>query len=270
MRFKILGPMEVTHAGRVCTPTATKVRWTLAFLLLRANRIVDTASLIDELWGDHPPRSALTTMQTYIYQLRKIFSQVAARDDRAVPRILTRSPGYTLQIDDEALDARVFERLLNQGRDLLDSGNPEEASRTLRSALDLWCGPALADIPAGRLLEAHVTHFDELRIKALGLRIRADRQLGRAAELLPELRSLVSSHPLNEWFHGELIKALTATGRRGEALQAYQALRRILHDELGLEPSPAMRRLHQQLLTGDSPPIPVIPSQERRSPASVR
>jgi DNA-binding SARP family transcriptional activator len=243
MEFNVLGPVEARHCGVLCTPTATKVRWTLAFLVLQANRVVDRDALVDELWGDDPPRSAVTTVQTYIYHLRRTFAAV-----RPASRILTRPPGYVLESPSGTVDSHEFERLVEQGRQRLKQGDPAPAARILRDALDLWRGPALADIPIGRVLRAHVTHLEELRIKALGLRITADRLLGRADELLPELRSLIITHPLNERFHGELMRALTSSGRRGEAVQAYHALRQVLDEELGLEPSLPLQRLHEDLL----------------------
>lgn len=249
MKFNILGAMQVLHEDRVCTPTAPKVRWTLAMLLLRANRIINTASLIDELWGENPPRSAVTTTQTYIYQLRKMFAQEAPGPE-SDDLILTQPPGYALRIREDQLDAKVFERLYDEGRELLARGDAQAAAARLRAALDLWRGPVLADVSVGRLLEAHVAHLEEMRIRALELRIEADNRLGLHRELLPELRSLVAEYPLNEWFHGELIGALNQAGRRGEALHAYQSLRRTLNRELGLEPTDRLQRLQEQLLTG--------------------
>ncbi|MEU5347724.1 MULTISPECIES: AfsR/SARP family transcriptional regulator [unclassified Streptomyces] len=229
------------------------MRWTLALLLFRADRVVDRASLIDELWGDEPPRSAVTTLQTYIYQLRKNFSQLlgdAAGGDRM---ILTQPPGYGIRLlQDDHLDLHVFERDTRRGHHLVNLERYEEASQVLAGALKLWRGAPLADISrAGRLIEAHIVYLEELRIEAVKLRILAESKLGRDSSFIPELRELVSMHPLNEWFHGELIKALARADRRGEALEAYQDLRRILLDELGLEPSAPYQSLQRQLLTGD-------------------
>nr|ADE34517.1 SsfT1 [Streptomyces sp. SF2575] len=257
MMFKILGPLEVTHEGKVRTPTAQKVRWTLALLLLRANRVVDRASLIDEIWGDEPPRSAVTTMQTYIYQLRKSFNEMLGESACADQMILTQPPGYGIRLlSDDQLDLHVFERDAKRGQAMLTMGRYEEAAQLLGGALKLWRGTPLADInKAGRLIEAHTVYLEELRISTLKLRILAESKLGRDMDLIPELRELVSIHPLNEWFHGELIKALARADRRGEALEAYRALRQILLDELGLEPSAPYQRLQQQLLT-DGPRDP--------------
>ncbi|MEV0275041.1 AfsR/SARP family transcriptional regulator [Streptomyces sp. NPDC050610] len=253
MRFNILGPLEVIHDGQLCTPTAQKVRWTLALLLLRTNRVVDRDSLIDEIWGDEPPRSAVTTLQTYIYQLRKNFNQLLGQMPGADQMILTRPPGYGIRLlQDDQLDLHVFERDTRRGHGLLTEGRYEEASELLAGALRLWRGAPLADISrAGRCIEAHIVYLEELRIEALKLRILAESKLGRDSRFIPELRELVSMHPLNEWFHGELIKALARADRRGEALEAYRDLRRILLDELGLEPSAPYQHLQRQLLTDD-------------------
>lgn len=251
MRFNILGPIQVLHDDLPCTPTAAKVRWILALLVMRANRITDTGALVDELWGENPPRSAVATVQSYVYQLRKSFKQVlgeAGVDDL----LLTRPPGYGLRLADDQVDVRVFENLVAEGNRLVSDGQHRMASAVLDRALNLWRGPALADLRVGRLLEAHIAQLEECRIRALELRITADMALGRHRELIPELRSLVIAYPLNEWFHGALIEALNSAGRRGEALQAYQAVRRVLDEELGLEPSIPLQRLQRELLTGDS------------------
>jgi DNA-binding SARP family transcriptional activator len=250
MRFNILGAMEVSHDGMPCTPSAPKARQTLALLLVRANQLVDTASLIDELWSDNPPRSSITTTQTYIYQLRKTFNK-AMGEDAASRMLMTQPPGYCLRLADDQLDARQFERLAEQGRELVAGGMLEQGARRLRDALDLWRGSVLPDVAVGRILHAHMVHLEELRIRTLELRVRTDLQLGRHRELVPELRSLVAAHPLNEWLHAQLISSLHRAGRRGEALQAYQALRRVLHEDLGLEPSLPLQRLQQDLLNGE-------------------
>ncbi|WP_268240520.1 AfsR/SARP family transcriptional regulator [Streptomyces albiflavescens] len=243
--------MEVLHENKICTPTAPKARNTLALLLSRANQIVEIPALIDELWSDNPPRSAVTTTQTYIYQLRKMLCRVVG-DEAAARLLVTQAPGYGLRVEEDRIDARVFEQLTEKGKRLLTLNRPEEAVRHLREALALWRGPALADVTTGRRLEAHVVQLEEIRLTALQLRVQADMRLGRHAELVPELRSLVAGHPLNEWFHAQLIACLRHSGRRGEALQAYQSLRRVLDDELGLQPSLPLQRLQQHLLSNSA------------------
>lgn len=218
-------------------------------LLLVRDEITSVDLLIQELWGDEPPRSALTTLQTYIYHARRMFDQEGfAVEGRNL--LVTCPPGYQLLVDPSEVDVKVFERLVHQGRDLLDQGKPETATVRLKEALDLWHGPALANITAGDVLKGYVTHLDEMRIRALELRIEAEKKLGRTRELIPELRALVTAYPLNEWFHGQLIDALFLSGRRAEALRAYQDLRKILDEQLGIEPTPELQLLQLQVLGG--------------------
>jgi SARP family transcriptional regulator, regulator of embCAB operon len=257
LQFQVLGPLEVFDGDRVCTPTPPKVRRVLALLLLRANQVVSMDSLIEELWGEEPPLSAVGTAQTYIYQLRKILDP---RGEHSVDRewLLTKAPGYLMRVSPNQLDASAFEALSWQGRQTLEKGHPEEASQLLRRALDLWKGPSLANVRLGHLLEAHAVHLEEQRMRALELRIQADAELGRHRELIGEMRSLVATHPLNEWFHGQLIVALSHSGRRGEALQAYQDLRRVLSSQLGLDPQPELQRLHREVLSHGRPTVSVF------------
>ncbi|MEV5374532.1 AfsR/SARP family transcriptional regulator [Streptomyces nondiastaticus] len=247
LKFRVLGPLEVTHLEASCTPTAPKVRGVLALLILSGNHVVDTTSIIEELWGEHPPRSAITTAQTYIYHLRRLFDREAGTS--ADELFITRPPGYVLKIEPGQLDLDDFKRLTRQGRQLLSGNRPGEAAQVLRQALQLWRGPALANVASGPLLEGSVAHLEEERIHATQLRIEAELQLGRHRALIAELRSLVVRYPLNEWFHGKLILALSRSGRRGESLQAYQALRRILDQELGLAPSQELQQLQHDVLS---------------------
>jgi SARP family transcriptional regulator, regulator of embCAB operon len=245
--FGVLGPLEVIRENRKCTPTAPKVCRALALLLLRANYVVSTDALIGELWGEDPPRSAVTTTQTYIYQLRKSLDEDGS-DPTQNEILVTRPPGYILRVGKDQLDAGVSERLVSEGAELLDAGEPERAGECLHRALGLWRGSALANIDCGTLLEAHAAHLDELRIRATELRIQADMELGKIRALIPELRSLVATYPLNEWFHEQLMIALARSGRRGDALEAYQDVRRVLGEDLGLDPNPRLQALQQAIL----------------------
>ncbi|MFI6323674.1 BTAD domain-containing putative transcriptional regulator [Nonomuraea sp. NPDC050556] len=249
--FKVLGPLEVYRGRCAMTPSAPKLRCTLGLLLLRADSVVDMQSVIDELWGDRPPASAVTTMQTYIYQLRKELN-------RDTERLITKPPGYLLRLDGDEFDARVCEQMIDRGSRLLEQGRPEEAAEVLRTALGLWKGAPLSNTPCGPLLQAHSVHLEELRIRALTMRIEADMRLGRVSLLIAELRSLVALHPLNEWFYARLIEALYRAGRRGDALQAFTDMRTTLRDELGLEPQEPVQRLQRSILTGSE--LPAVPS----------
>ncbi|MEU4789910.1 AfsR/SARP family transcriptional regulator [Micromonospora tulbaghiae] len=249
LRFNILGGLEVRHDGVDCAPTAPKVRAVLALLLLRANQTVSQDSIFHWLWGDRPPRSAATTTQTYIYQLRNLFERVGATGPSG-QLLVTRPAGYRMSMREDQLDATLFARLCREGDALLDQGRPVEAVQVLRRALSLWRGPVLDDVSVGAWTSADVTHLAELRMRALELRIEADARLGRHRELVTELRALVAAHPLNEWLHAHLISSLSRCGRRAEALSAYQSLRQTLSEELGLEPTPELQDLQRQVLNG--------------------
>ncbi|WP_314621287.1 AfsR/SARP family transcriptional regulator [Streptomyces stackebrandtii] len=249
MIFRVLGPLEVAMEGAAEKPTAPKVRWTLALLLLHANRVVGHSSIIDELWGETPPCSAVATAQTYVYQIRRKYQR---RFDRIGWGALveTRPSGYVLRAEESEIDAQVFERLSEQARASLTAGHTEQAARQLREALALWRGRALADVPTGSVLEPHVTHLEKSRMRTLQLRIFADQRLGRHRELLPELQFLAAANPIDEWFHQQLMIALVETGRRADALEAYHRLQSTLGAELGVRPSPRLHKLQHDVLAG--------------------
>ncbi len=247
--FSVLGPMEVVHAGRACTPSAPKVRQVLALLLVSANRLVLVDSIIRELWDDNPPKSALTTTQTYIYQIRNLI-QRERLSGSGRELLLTKPFGYTLLVDQDQLDQDRFDHLVTRAEGFARAGQHEAAAADLRQALGLWQGPPLANVTQGPLLRSHVVHLAERRTHALELRIEADMHLGRHRELIGELRSLIAENPLHEWLHAQLITVLSQAGRRGEALAAFQGLREVLNRELGLDPSPAVQRLHREVLRG--------------------
>ncbi|MEU5210236.1 AfsR/SARP family transcriptional regulator [Streptomyces sp. NPDC020742] len=245
--YKVLGATQVRSGDRDRTPTPAKVRQVLALLLLRGNQVVHIDAFIDELWGADSPRTAVTTAQTYVYQLRKSF----ARDEVMEPGrrwLLTRPPGYILLLEPGELDAEVFESTVKTARKLLENGRPEEAEPMLRRALGLWTGPALADVTKGRQLSAHAVHLEEERVRALELCVQAGFTLGRSRELVGELRSLTVRYPLNEWFHGQLMRALADCGRRSESLDVYHNLRMLLDEELGLAPSEEIKRIQHRIL----------------------
>ncbi|MFF3553021.1 BTAD domain-containing putative transcriptional regulator [Streptomyces tsukubensis] len=258
MDFRILGPLEILDGQRNVVPTAPKPRQVIALLLMRRNTLVRTSELIDELWESAPPASAMTTLQTYIYKLRKILT---ARHSDEI--LLTRPGGYTLAIPDSCTDLHRFEVEAEEGRLLLKKGDPAGAAEVLQRSLALWRGSALVDVVPGGLLSSYVTRLEELRERTLNLRIEADLQLGRHQELISELKSLVLSRPLHENVHAALMIALHRSGRRHEALEVYQVLRRSMIDNLGLEPGQELRALHQALL---SEATVGAPYEQRRRP----
>lgn len=261
MRFLVLGPLGVVDGNTDLTPTAPKVREVLALLLLRHNRLVPTSTIIDELWPENPPASAMQTLQTYIYKIRKSLTRREDGDDL----LITKPQGYIITFPPENLDLHRFEQLTTKGSRALEAGDPGTAAAALTEALALWRGPALADIRTGELLSANVTALEESRLRALELRIDADLQLGRHRDVIRELKELVTAHRLHEGFHTRLMLALYRSGRRSEALEVYHALRRLLVDELGVEPSLEARRLQRSLLSCD-PALDFVPRAS--SPAS--
>jgi DNA-binding SARP family transcriptional activator len=263
MRFMVLGPLEITSPDRDCVSMAPRLRQVLALLVLHINRVVHMDLLMEELWGGSPPRAAVTTAQTYIHQLRKITAaEWPAVTGSMGNLIATRPSGYLLCADPAQVDSFAFQECVQQGRRSLASGDATEAARIFRKGLDMWRGPALANVAAGEILAAHVVALEEQRLRALELRIEADLRLGRHRDLIGELRSLVASHPMNEWFHGKLIAVLSHAGRRSDALQAYQSLRATLKGELGLEPSPELQRLQREVLSASPPHRPAGPLQQ--------
>jgi DNA-binding SARP family transcriptional activator len=250
--INILGPLELRDGDKAWIPRGPKVRRLLAALALRPGQVVDIATLAEELWEDSPPATMTATIRSHVYHLRLMLTR-----ESGLPRtgdlISTEATGYRLRATADQIDAVRFERLVNQGRVLLDRGDPAESSAVLRQALSLWRGPALVDVACGRLLDGHVTRLAEARLRAIELRIEADLRLGRHRDLVAELRGLVAAHPLNEWLHAQLIESLRRSGRRAEALTAFADLRRTLVSELGVEPSPELRRLYQAILANESP-----------------
>ncbi len=249
MEFRILGPLDVVADGRSVDLGGPKQRALLAALLVRANEVVSQDELIDDLWGEAPPATAAKTLQAYVSRLRKAL----ARDSEEAPtaRLETQAHGYVLRIPPESLDAVVFQRGLEEGRQALANDEARRAAMRLREALALWRGAALADLAYESFAQPEIARLEELRLSALEERIEADLALGRAGELIGELEPLVERYPLRERLRGELMLALYRTGRHAEALQVYQDGRQQLAAELGLEPGEALRRLERQILEQD-------------------
>lgn len=254
MEFKLLGPLEVLRNGILITPSAPKLRGTLALLALRRNEIVTFDQVIEELWDQRPPNSANTTMQTYIYQLRKLF-RLSENDTTDSVTLSTTPGGYRLNVAPEAVDVSRFEQELHEARSLAKSNSLQEAADAYRKALALWRGAALSDIRTGALLTAETVRLEEIRKSALEQQLDLYLELGRHNELIIELTWLTSQEPTHEGFFVRLMLALARTGRRTEALGVYQRCRRNLIDHLGLEPSFDVQKLHNSLLTSDTPEV---------------
>lgn len=259
MIARVLGPLEVELNGIPVAPTAPKPRKVLTLLVLHTNRVVPCSALKRELWGEEAPSSASTTIQTYILLLRKQLMQAMGGSMTVAKTQLATHPGGYLLRSTGDLDLHTFDRLCTEGRQALSRGEDERASTTLRAALALWRGPALCDVQLGPLLEVEVLRLRESRIVALEQRIEADLRLGRHHELVSELTSLAGEFPLHENLHAQLMLALYRSGRKPHALNVYQRLRSRFIDELGLEPSPRMYRLHQAVIVSD----PALDAEQR-------
>jgi len=271
MKIKLLGPFRVIRDTKVVTPTAPKLRQVLALLAVHTNAVVRTDQLIEELWEDRPPLSAATTLQTYVYQLRKHYQlhsggalqgDAANGSDAAIPALRTSPNGYVLSLGEDALDADRFNKLAERGRAELDAGDLEGGASTLREALQLWRGPVLADITAGPVLQAAVVWYEELRNTIAELRIDADLQLGRHRELITELTRMAAEQPTHEGLQAKLMLALYRSGRRSDALRVYSNARTSLADQLGLEPSRELQRLQQAVLAAEPSPEPTKVARE--------
>ncbi|MEV7006393.1 BTAD domain-containing putative transcriptional regulator [Streptosporangium sp. NPDC051022] len=257
MRFGVLGPMRVLDGERDLTPGPAKHRALLAALLLRPGRPLTVDRLIDEVWGERPPASAEPVLRVYVSALRKV-----------VGGIRTVSGGYLLDVDPDRVDAHRFERLVTEAMRAGDAGRRAEAAEGLRAALALWRGPALTGVESDALRRTHAVPLEELRLTALEERVELDLALGRGAEVTGELRALVAAHPLRERAWGQLITALGQAGRRSEALEAYREVRRLLVEELGLEPGAELRAAHERVLADGGSPARTAASSGRTVPAT--
>ncbi|MFC8130174.1 BTAD domain-containing putative transcriptional regulator [Streptomyces sp. NPDC057302] len=262
MEIDVLGPLAVRENGVSITPTAPKPRQVLALLALHADQVVPVGSLIEELWATTPPRSARTTLQTYVLQLRELIAVALEKDEppqgqprRSAKDVLVTLPGGYLLRGGAASDVREFERLAGMGYRAMDGEDFREAAQQLRQALGLWSGSAFADVQTGAQLEMEAKRLEESRLCALDQRIEADLRLGRHRELLAELTVLVSRYRTHENLHAQFMLALHGAGRRGEALDVYQRLRGTLVRDLGIEPSARLRRVQRAILvTGPEAP----------------
>jgi DNA-binding SARP family transcriptional activator len=262
LEYRILGPLEVREGERPLQLGGAKQRAVLAILLLDANRVVSTDRLIEELWPQRPPGRPQTAVQGYVSDLRKLLES-DRQPDQPFARLTTQGPGYLLQVDPAELDLRRFEHLLEEGRNALDDGQAETASRHLREALSLWRGPALADFTYEPWAQAAIGRLEELRLACQEERIDADLGAGRHGELVGELEALIVEHPLRERLRSQLMLALYRSGRQAEALDAYHAARRTLVEELGIEPTPTLQELEKNILTHD-PSLELVPTAAER------
>ncbi len=239
LEFRILGPLEVLDDGRPIALGGQKQRALLALLLLDAGRVVSIDRIVDALWGERPPKTAPTSLQNFVSHLRKALG---------ADILVTRPPGYLLRIAPEQLDLERFRMLVDAAK----RSPVQERAAKLRQALTLWQGPPLADFALEAFAQPEIGRLEELHLAAIEERIEAELAVGAHAELVGELESLVEEHPLREGLRRQLMLALYRSGRQAEALQVYHDARRVLVDELGIDPSRSLQQLHGAILRQDA------------------
>lgn len=254
MEYRILGPLEVIDEGRTLALGGSKQRSLLAVLLLHPNEAVSTERLVDELWGERPPKTAPKLVQGYVSALRKLIGDA----------VVTRPPGYLVRVTEDELDLARVDPLREEARSATSAGELEAASALLGRALALWRGPPLADVELEGPSSSEGDRLAEVRVNLQLDKHELDLALGRHSELIGELEALAARHPLQERVRSQLMLALYRSGRQAEALQAYRETRQMLADELGLEPSAALKELEAAILRHDTslelPTSPATPS----------
>ena len=263
VQFRILGPIEARVDGRSAALGAPKQRALLALLLVSRRRVVTAEQLIDGLWGEAPPASALQSLQVYVHGLRRALGG---------ERIETAGRGYRVAVGEDELDLDRFERAVERGRAALEAGRADDAVDDLREALAIWRGPALADLPEESRRAADAESLEELRLTALELRYDAELACGRHDAIVAELEKLTTEDPYREKFLQQRLLALYRSGRQADALEVYRDARDVLAEDLGLDPSPALQELERAILrqepslaapeppTRSTRPLPVPPT----------
>lgn len=263
MDFRILGPLEVSDEHGPVPISSLKARTLLIALLTRANDILSVDQLVGWLWPDGPPRSPVPALHVHISTLRRVL-EPSRQPWRTPAVLLTRPPGYVLQIEPDKLDSVCFEELVRLGRLALESGDAERARSLLTEGLDLWRGEALADVSLVDDAQADIRRLEELRLTALVLRLRARMALCEHRELLPELIHLTTAHPLREDLHGLLMLALWWSGRRSDALAVYERARATLAREMALEPEQSLREIVTAIVADEPERCPAMKARLSR------
>jgi SARP family transcriptional regulator, regulator of embCAB operon len=253
LSIEMLGPLSARLKDSPVVPSAAKQRQVLALLALNVGRVVTVSTLIEELWGDRPPRTYAATLQTYILQLRNALADALSGNGNSAARAIlsTRHGGYLLESDSCQTDIDEFVRLARAGRTAAETGDHAAASEHLGRALQLWRGSALADIRLGRVLELEAESLEQTRLGVFERRIEADLALGRHGDLLGELTLTAAKNPMNENLCAFLMLSLYRSGHVAHSLEAFQRLRRVLQQELGIEPCPMLGRLQTAILHRD-------------------
>jgi DNA-binding SARP family transcriptional activator len=245
MQYRVLGPIEVEDAGRPLALRGVKQCALLGIFLLHPNEVLTPDRLLEDLWGGNPPGTGRTALGMQIWRLRKFLGEAGGA-------LETHPSGYLLSVEPDSVDLYRFETQLSDGDRSMKAGAFATAAKTLRQALDLWRGRAFEELAYEPFARGEIERIEEERLLAFEERIEAELALGHGANLVGELELLVSEHPLRERFRSQLMLALYRSGRQAEGLAVYQDARRVLRDELGLDPSPALHDIQQAILRQDS------------------
>jgi predicted ATPase/DNA-binding SARP family transcriptional activator len=245
VQFRILGSVEVSDGGVLKDLGGLRERTLLARLLLAGGQVVSADRLADDLWAGEPPPHYMATLRVYISRLRRALGSGSGA-------VATSPPGYRIVLADGELDAHRFDALVGAAASDMAAGRPGAAAARLREALALWRGPALSDVADFAFAQADAIRLEEARLSAVEDRVEADLACGRHAALASELDGLVAAHPLRERLCGQRMLALYRCARQADALRAYHDLRGRLADELGIDPNPALARLHEAILRQDA------------------
>ncbi|OXM55617.1 AfsR/SARP family transcriptional regulator [Amycolatopsis alba] len=247
MRYEVLGSLRVLDGDIPSEISARKIEKLFAALLACADRVVSFEALMAELWGEEPPRRAMACLQVYVSQLRKFLRRP---DDTESP-VVTRPSGYLLRLNDDELDARLFLRRMGQGRVFAKEKRHREACSAFEAALSLWRGPVMGGMRSGPIVDGFVTGLTEAKLESAAMLGESQLVLGMHREIVGRLYSLIAENPLREVFYRQLMLALYRSERQGDALKVYQAARKTLNDELGVEPCRSLRELHQSILDAE-------------------
>ncbi|WP_279617282.1 AfsR/SARP family transcriptional regulator [Kitasatospora purpeofusca] len=264
LNFLLLGPLSVRLDAREVHVSAPRQRVVMAALLLNANRVISVDRIAEYVWDDAPPPSAAATVRTYVMRLRQSLGEHASA------RILTRAPGYLLELGEHESDLGQFTAHRRRAAELAERGDLEGSSAELAEALALWREEPLVDIPSRTLRDVEGRYLQELRLQTTELRFDAELSLLRHAEVVPELTRLVRKHPLREALVGKLMLALFRSGRQSEALDLYRRTRVLLVEQLGAEPGAELRAVHRSILAAhDRPRTPDPLTQPATAPEAA-
>ncbi|MET8780127.1 AfsR/SARP family transcriptional regulator [Nocardia sp. NPDC004654] len=247
VRYEILGPVRVVDSSGSSFISAPKIELLLSVLLIRSEELIRVDQLKTELWNDNPPRRATAGVHVYISQLRKFID----RPSETNSAIITRPSGYIFRLGDDELDLTEFLQLVEEGRGHARSGAHDAAVSCFDKGLRLWRGTPFDDLSCGPITNRFATWLSEIRLEWTELAIESHLRLGLHRQMISELYSLISEHPLRETFYRQLMLALYLSGRRVDALALYESARSTLIRELGIEPCRSLQGLHHAILVGD-------------------